>query len=107
VATNPYAAGSRGVIPGPGQATPVPAPAGGPRRPTKAAASVPDPEEAAPAPQGGPGGSGLARAGGGFILAAMLWGWVVLPYLGGGVQRVKDTLRAKFVNQDPKGEWLP
>lgn len=43
----------------------------------------------------------------GFLLALMLWGWVVLPYLDGGAERVKDVLRAKCFNKGAKGEWLP
>lgn len=49
----------------------------------------------------------------GFALALLVWGWVVLPFLGtplspkGGVQGVKDVWRAKFLNKGPDGKWLP
>lgn len=51
------------------------------------------------APRGGDGG--------GLVLAFLAWGWVVLPYLQGGTERVRDVLRAKFLNKGPDGEALP
>jgi len=45
--------------------------------------------------------------GAGFIMGIILWSWVLLPFLQGGAQQVKDTLRAKFLNKDPNGGWLP
>lgn len=44
---------------------------------------------------------------GGAVLALVFWSWVVLPILQGGPERMKNTLRAKFFNKGPKGEWLP
>jgi hypothetical protein len=51
----------------------------------------------------------LSSAGGvgGFVLGLLVWGWVVLPLIEGGPTRVKDILRAKFVNKGPDGQWLP
>ena len=54
----------------------------------------------------------------GAVLALLLWGWVVLPYLGvtftsqgkqtstSGVAGIKDVWRAKFLNKGPDGSWL-
>jgi len=53
----------------------------------------------------GPGG--MANDGAGVVLAFLAWSWVVLPYLQGGPERVRNVLRAKFVNKGPKGEFLP
>ncbi len=43
----------------------------------------------------------------GFLLALLLWGWVVLPFLQNGPTGVKNVLRAKFVNKAADGSWLP
>lgn len=42
----------------------------------------------------------------GFILGALVWSWVVLPYVHDGVAGVKNTLRAKFVNEGADGRPL-
>jgi hypothetical protein len=44
---------------------------------------------------------------GGFILAFFVIGWVVLPFIQGGPQRVKALWLAKFTNKSPDGKWLP
>jgi len=44
---------------------------------------------------------------GGAVLALVVWSWVILPILQGGPDRMKNVLRAKFLNKGPKGEWLP
>jgi len=44
---------------------------------------------------------------GGAVLALVFWSWIVLPILQGGPDRMKNVLRAKFLNKGPKGEWLP
>lgn len=55
-------------------------------------------------------GSSLAPRGtgdlSGVVLAVIVWGWIVSPYLTGGTAGVKDTLRAKFFNKGPDGGWL-
>jgi len=53
----------------------------------------------------GPGG--MASDGAGVVLAFLTWSWIVLPYLQGGPERVRNVLRAKFVNKGPKGDFLP
>ena len=77
-----------------------------PAQPAEEAPPADEPQDDAPASESGSGG-GLVRDGGGFVLAALLWGWVILPYLGGGADGVKNVIRAKFTNKGPKGEWLP
>lgn len=47
------------------------------------------------------------ETGAGVILGIVFWGWVALPMLQGGPGRVRDVLRAKFVNKGPDGSWLP
>lgn len=42
----------------------------------------------------------------GFVLGAFFWCWVVLPFLSGGPTAVKNTLRAKFVNEGADGKQL-
>jgi len=43
---------------------------------------------------------------GGAVLALVVWSWVVLPIIQGGPERMRNVLRAKFLNKGPKGEWL-
>lgn len=45
--------------------------------------------------------------GAGFVLALLVWGWIVLPLLSGGPNAVKATLVAKFLNKGPDGKALP
>lgn len=115
----PYSGGSRGRIPPPGEppapGEPAASPDPEPAKPaakrakrTPAAPKVPAAPAPAPAGETSPAaGSGVGRDAGGFLLAALLWGWVILPYLAGGTTTVKDTIRAKFINKGPKGDWLP
>ncbi|HEX6869895.1 MAG TPA: hypothetical protein VF163_02250 [Micromonosporaceae bacterium] len=56
---------------------------------------------------GGGGGAVVVNSAAGVVLAALVWGWVVLPLVTGGPAKVKAVLRAKFVNRGPGGEWLP
>lgn len=49
----------------------------------------------------------VADDAGGLVLALVVWGWVILPFLKGGPGAVKNTLRAKFLNKAPDGSWLP
>jgi hypothetical protein len=41
------------------------------------------------------------------MLGFLAWVWVVLPFLNGGIPRVRQVLAAKFVNQGPDGAPLP
>lgn len=49
------------------------------------------------------------------MLGVLIYGWVVLPFVkgaakggaGGGVSRVRDVWRAKWLNKGPGGEPLP
>ena len=80
--------------------------------PAPAANPEPDPEPArektAPARRSGSGsGAGVANDAGGFVLALLVWAWLALPLLQGGPERVRNVLRAKFVNKGASGEWLP
>lgn len=43
----------------------------------------------------------------GFVLAALAWGWFILPFLRGGPGEVRNVLRAKFLNKGPNGQALP
>jgi hypothetical protein len=43
----------------------------------------------------------------GFLLALVVWGWVIMPFLTGGPAGVKKVLLAKFINKTPDGRWLP
>ncbi|HTF08535.1 MAG TPA: hypothetical protein VK659_10240 [Asanoa sp.] len=47
--------------------------------------------------------------GAGFVLGALFWVWVALPFIksGGKPAAVRDVLRAKFLNKAPDGSWLP
>lgn len=58
---------------------------------------------------GQPIGSGLSMGNeaAGFLLGLMVWGWLVRPYLQGGVAGVKAVLMAKFFNKKPDGSDLP
>ena len=42
----------------------------------------------------------------GFVLGVFVWCWVVLPFLDGGPTAVKNTLRAKFINEGADGKPL-
>ena len=102
-AAQPTPAGTGTPAPPAGQPPPAPAPA---------------PRSATPPPQTrtdtGPGWrptlptlGGGAQAGAGFILGLFVWGWVIMPLINGGPTKVRDTLRAKFLNKAPDGSWLP
>lgn len=52
-------------------------------------------------------GISLSNEAGGFVLALLLWGWIVRPYLAKGVPGVKATLMAKFFNKKLDGTELP
>jgi hypothetical protein len=43
----------------------------------------------------------------GFLLALVLWGWVILPFVEAGPYGVKKVIKAKFMNQTADGKWLP
>jgi hypothetical protein len=43
----------------------------------------------------------------GFILGLLVWGWVVLPFLRGGTDGVRDVWRAKWLNKGADGSELP
>lgn len=47
-----------------------------------------------------------AHEGAGFILGTLVWCWVVLPFMSGGLVGMKNTLRAKFINEGPDGKPL-
>jgi len=49
----------------------------------------------------------IADEGAGVVLAFLAWVWVAQPLLRGGPSAVRDVLRAKFVNKDAGGKWLP
>lgn len=49
----------------------------------------------------------VASNGAGVILAFLVWGWVGLPFIQGGLGGVKDVIRAKFLNKAHDGSWLP
>ena len=51
--------------------------------------------------------SAHVETGAGFVLGALFWAWVGLPFLKGGPSQVRDVLRAKFCNRGPDGGWLP
>lgn len=51
--------------------------------------------------------TGRTEDGAGFLLALIVWGWVIMPFLQGGPTQVRNVLRAKFFNKGPGGEWLP
>lgn len=120
-------AGARPAGPGTAGAAPAKARApraGAPKPPTPA---VPTPSKGTPPkapPAGGTTGTGGTQAGSrsyrppasvsqaaddasGVLLAFILWGWIVLPFLKNGAGGVKDVLRAKFFNKAPDGSWLP
>jgi hypothetical protein len=84
----------------PATARPAAAPAAGaPAQPERTGASTP---RSIAQPSGGP-----AAQGSWFLLGLLLWGWVVLPFLKGGMGEMRAVLRAKFFNRDKKGGWLP
>uniref|UniRef100_UPI003B3AE343 hypothetical protein n=1 Tax=Micromonospora sp. TaxID=1876 RepID=UPI003B3AE343 len=49
----------------------------------------------------------VVQDGAGWVLGLLLWGYVVLPFIRGGPDRVAAVLRAKFLNQAPDGTELP
>jgi hypothetical protein len=53
------------------------------------------------------GAASVVHDGTGFILALLVWGWVVMPFLDGGAAGVKKVLMAKFLNKTPTGEMMP
>jgi hypothetical protein len=83
------------------------------REKAKATEETPKPDPS-PAPSPEPESSGSKFGGkfsaadaGGAVLALVFWSWIVLPILQGGPDKMKNVLRAKFLNKGPKGEWLP
>lgn len=105
----PYSGGSRSNIPAPGEAAPETAP-------PAATTTVTAPPSAGPADGGGeqsdrepaggtapsrglPAAPASVRDGAGVVLGFLVWVWVVLPYLDGGTARVKNVLKAKFINE--------
>lgn len=52
-------------------------------------------------------GFSMGNEAAGFVLGLMLWGWVVRPYLNGGLNGVKTVLMAKFFNKKLDGTELP
>jgi len=52
------------------------------------------------------GGSTVTN-GAGFVLGLIVWGWIVLPFIRGGPDEVRNVARAKFLNKGPDGSWLP
>lgn len=117
-AAYPYNGGSRRNIATPGE---QPAPSdpptdgAGPAEPSEnPARETPAPPERPAAASGGggrpwrlPSASGTVRDGSGIALGFLLWVWVVLPYLDGGVGRVRQVLAAKLTNTGPDGSALP
>ena len=83
----------------------APSPAAGPP-PTQ---QTPPPRPGPPTDRPGwrPTLGGGAQAGAGFLLGLFVWGWIIMPLINGGPTRVRDTLRAKFLNKGPDGSWLP
>lgn len=51
--------------------------------------------------------TGVAGDAASVLLGFIVWGWLIRPYLAGGTPGIKNVLRAKFLNQGPKGEQLP
>lgn len=43
----------------------------------------------------------------GFVLGLLVWGWLVRPFLSGGVAGVKAVMMAKFFNKKPDGTEIP
>lgn len=54
-----------------------------------------------------PPAGGVVADASGALLAVVVWSWLVLPFLQGGRDRVRDMLRAKFLNKGSDGSWLP
>lgn len=78
----------------------------GPQKPSQSAGNTgggTSPSRATPSVVSSDTGESVA----GVILAAFFWGWVALPFLTGGVDGVKNMLRAKFLNKAPDGTYLP
>lgn len=49
--------------------------------------------------------SGVAKDSSWAILGFLLWGWVVMPFLEGGLPGMKKVLVAKFFNKKPDGSF--
>lgn len=49
--------------------------------------------------------SGIVHDGSSAILAFLLWGWVIMPFLEGGLPGMKKVLLAKFFNKKPDGSY--
>jgi len=79
--------------------------AGGPAGsgPASRPSSAPSSGRAFPAVQP----SAAVDSGAGFLLGALFWVWVGLPFLRGGMPEVRNVLRAKFFNKGADGTWLP
>ena len=58
-------------------------------------------------PRGRAVAAGGVQNGAGFLLALVVWGWVVMPFIQGGPAAVRDVIRAKFINRGADGSWLP
>jgi len=49
--------------------------------------------------------SGAMRDGSWAILGFLAWGWVIMPFLEGGLPGMKKVLLAKFFNKKPDGSY--
>lgn len=49
--------------------------------------------------------SGVMRDGSWAILGFLAWGWVIMPFLEGGLPGMKKVLLAKFFNKKPDGSY--
>jgi hypothetical protein len=104
----PSAAGSTSPVPeSSGAGSPPAAP------PADGGASPPPPSTAKAKPAAAGGGGSLpappafVNEGAGVLLAVVAWGWLVMPFLVGGMPRVRQVLKAKFLNRAADGSWLP
>lgn len=100
--------------PAAGKTSPANPPAGDPGAadlPTADAPASSSPADDRPPPASSIGTSWSTPAvlddGAGFLLGLFVWAYVVLPFLTGGANGVRDVLRAKFFNKDAEGRWLP
>jgi hypothetical protein len=83
-----------------------PNPAGPNRQQSQNRSAPPRRAGAGPLLSAGAGAGSALNQGAGFLLAAILWAWVGLPFLKGGPSQVKAVLMAKLFNKDPKGQEL-
>lgn len=74
-------------------------------RPTSSSASAPASSGGRSFPAVQP--SAAVDSGAGFVLGVLVWCWVGLPFLRGGMTEVRNVLRAKFFNKGADGSWLP